>query len=369
MRALLALVLGALLCAACAPEPSTGDPQFVAHALQFDAPAMAASGENTALVWAGFDAIDVHQDARLLAGDTLRNPVILPLPPEHPFDQRLIAGADGTLHLLWLDGARYGTGNRLYSALLGPDLTVERGPVEVSDAPTYRYSASTDGHGGVWATWSAGSLAEPTLTISRIDVLGRPLPPTGLNRHGEFPALAASTGGAQLLFWRSEGQLWRMKLVNGVPVDTAAVSASVGLRTGDQLDNLWAAPCGSLICVGWNVTRADGRFESWLSSGRADADQWPPPRRLEGLIWLTPDAAARPGNSPLFATAQNADGLVMVTLMDGVVEHVELAVPDVELSGTPGLLRTADEWLLAWAQPGPNAAQLYVARRPLNLPP
>ncbi|HYO88398.1 MAG TPA: hypothetical protein VER79_07100 [Candidatus Limnocylindrales bacterium] len=366
MRVVPALLLGALLCASCTPAGQANDPQLIAHALQLDAPALASSGAHTAFAWAGFDEADVHQSARLLAAGGLQNPVILPLPPTHPFDQQLIAGADGALHLLWLDKAADGHGNRLYSALLGPDLSVQRGPVEVSSDATYRYAALTDGQGGVWAAWSSGNPAEPVLTLGRIDVLGRPLPPASLQRRGEFPALAANRGGAQSLFWRSEGQLWRLSLADGLPLGTAVLSAAVGLWPGDQLDGLWAAPCGSRMCVGWNLTRADGLAESWLSSGGADADQWAPPQRLAGLSWLTPNRETQASDAALTGVAQSQHGLALVTLAGGAVDHVELAAPDVDVMGAPALARAGDAWLLAWAQPGPDSARLVFVHHALN---
>lgn len=360
MRLFAALLL---LCAACAPDPALSDSLFIATAVQMDAPALASAGAGIAFVWAGFDEVDVHQDARLLNGDALTETVMLPLPPTHPFERHLIAGADGALHLLWLDAAQDGEGNRLYSALLGPDLRVQRGPVEVSNAPTYRYSAASDGQGGVWAVWSAGAAAEPALTLGRMDVLGRPLPPIALHRRGNFPALTARADGTLWLFWRSEGQLWRMALADNLQGDPDALSASVGLWPGDTLERLWAAPCATLVCVGWNITRADGQAESWLSAGRAAAEQWDPPKRLGGLAWLTPEAEARAGGSSLGAAAQTDDGLALVMLADGVAETMELAVPDVQLRGSPALLRAGGAWLFAWADCGSTSARLYVTRR------
>lgn len=364
MRAAAALALGVLLCAACAPPPTTPETLFIAHALQTGAPAVATSGAGVAFAWAGFDAVNVHQDARLLRSGTLSEAVVLPLPPAHPFDQRLIAGADGRLHLFWLDAAQDGQGNRLYSAILGPDLGVQRGPIALSNEPTYRYSAIADGQGGALAVWSAGAAAEPTLTAGRVDLLGRPLPPELLTVRGQFPALTSSGASGVHLFWLAEGQLWRMALGDSPGGAAVAVSASVGLWPGDALDSLWAAPCGEMLCAGWNITRADGSAESWLSAGRAAADQWPPPRRIEGLAWLTPGTASAAGEAGLTAAAQTPEGLSLVRILNGTAGNPELAVRGVEIRGALALLQTPGGWLLSWADSGPQAAQLYAVQMP-----
>jgi hypothetical protein len=358
--------LCALVCAGCAPPSPSAEPLLIAHALQLDAPATAATRDGIAFVWSGFDAVDVHQDARLLSGDRLSEPVVLPLPPSYPFEQTLIAGTDGALHLFWLDAARDGGGHRLYAALLAPDLSVQRGPVEVSDAPTYRYSVMSDGAGGAWAVWSGGAAGEPALTLRRVDVLGRPLAPRPLGVRGDFPALAAADNGAVLLFWRAEGQLWRMPLVEGAGGVATAVSAGVGLWPGDRLARLWAAQCGDVLCVGWTVVRAGDSADSWLSAGRSNADFWPPPQQLDGLSWLTPERQPALDAEALTAIAQTADGLALVRLRDGRADIGPLFVEGTALQGSPGLIRTAQEWLITWAEAGPEFARLLLARQPVS---
>lgn len=358
MRAAAALALSALLFAACAPV-STPETLFIANALQLAAPAMASGGMGAAFVWTGFDALNIHQDARLLSGSALSGVAALPLPPTRPFDQRLIAGVDGMLHLFWLDAAQDGEGNRLYSAYLGSDLGVQRGPIALSDEPTYRYSVISDGQGGVLTAWSAGVPAAPALVAGRVDWSGRPLPPAKLAVRGNFPALTSSGVGDTRLFWLGEGQLWQMALDGDLRGAAMAVSAAVGLWPGDALESLWASSCGELLCAGWNITRADGRAESWLSADHADASQWPPPRRLEGLAWLTPGAGLRTNESVLTAAAQTPEGLALVHVTNGAVESTELAVSNVQLRGAPALLQTSDRWLLSWADAGPQFAALH----------
>jgi hypothetical protein len=360
LAAVCAVALAA--CATTAPPGEVPAAIPLARALQLHAPALAASHESAAFVWTGFDAQDVHLDARRLDGGALNTPVILPLPPTHPLDVRLVPGIDGALHLFWRDAAESGAGNRLYSALLRPDLTVERGPIEVSTASTFNFTALADDVGGAWVVWSEGPPAEPRLTLSRVSARGLPAPPAPLPFSGQYPALAAWTDGP-LLVWEQAGQLWRARPASTGLTDVTAVSATVGRRAGDSLDSLWAARCGALLCVGWNVVRQDGTVESWLASGDAGATVWDAPRPLDGLSWLTPEAQAAAG--PLRAAAQTEEGLSVLILADGHVSEQTLVAPGVRVQGAPGLLEIESGGLLAWAEPGADYAQLYVQTAPL----
>ena len=364
---LLAALCAGLLAACAAPSaPQANSAVLLAPALQTDAPALAASDGGAAFVWTGFDAQDVHLDARRWAGGTLTTPVILPLPPVHPLDLRLIAGENGALHLFWRDAAEDGDGNRLTSALLRLDLTVERGPVTVSGAATYGAAALADEMGGAWLVWSEGHPAEPRLMLSRVSARGLPAPPTAAGMQGKYPALAAWPDGPPVLVWEQAGQLWRARVTDAGLTEMAALTATVGRLPGDRLDMMWASRCGALLCVGWNVVRSNGSAESWLASGSVDAPFWAAPQRLEGLRWLTPQTQPSPDHPALRAAAQTADGLVILTVQDGQARAPSLIVPGVTLAGSPGLVETESGGLLAWADAGPDYANLFI--EPVTLP-
>ena len=371
---LLWLVSCALL-AAC--NPTTGSrpsawsaPQLIAPALQWNAPAAAASRDQVAFVWTGFDGQDVHQDARVLQGDSLKSPVILPLPPTHPLDQQLRAGAGGAFHLFWLDAAAAGEGNRLYSAFLRPDLAVERGPVELSAAPTYQFAVIADGSGGTLAVWSEGHAAEPELWAAGLDATGLPRQAQKIAANSQHPALTGTPDGAIAVFRESEGRLWIARWADDGALEWTALTATVGRQAGDRLDALWAAPCLPSLCVGWNLVRQNGAAESWLASGTASVESWNAPRPLEGLTWLTPSSGTGT-DGPLYAAAQSGAGLALVTIHDGHVGDVETAIAGVALDGSPALIGFQDRWVLAWAEPETDYANLRMSQRTMgaSLPP
>src|SRR5690606_36568070 len=149
------LLLIAVLFAGCPstpppPQSAWGGVITIAQAEQMSAPALWEDGQRLTAAWIGADEGGVHHDARVVdAGGALTPGTILPLPPARPHRQTLLPAADGLLHLMWIDANPAGE-NRLYSALLTPDLRVERGPVELSSAPTYAYAALPAADGGLW---------------------------------------------------------------------------------------------------------------------------------------------------------------------------------------------------------------------------
>jgi len=359
-RLLLAFTCALLAACTSANDPPVTNwsaPQLIAPALQWNAPAIAVNRGQTAFVWTGFDNANVHQDARLSDETALQAPLILPLPPTHPLDQRLIPGADGTFHLFWLDvAADGGEGNRLFSALLSPELRVERGPVELSTAPTYSFDITTTDAGGALAIWTQDNPAEPDLWTAELDAAGLPRQPMQISTNSPAAALAHREDGGVQVFRKSEGQLWAARWQDDGALNWRALTATVGRRSGDRLDALWAASCGNQLCVGWNVTRRDGSVESWLASGPADGAGWNAPRRLDGLHWLTPATGTLPADGVLHAAAQADEGLALVRIVDGAITGQETAVEGVQLSGAPALAQTDAGWTLAWAETGADYA-------------
>ena len=367
-RLLLFCCIGLLAACSSAAEPPSAwsAPQLIAPALQWNAPAAAASHGQIAFVWTGFDGEHVHQDTRLFADETLQPPLVLPLPPTHPLDQRLVPGADGAFHLFWLDAAAAGgEGNRLYSALLTPGLQVARGPVELSTGPTYSFAVIGRETGGALAVWNQGNAAEPELWTVELGPTGLPRQPRQVAANSHYPALARRLDGAIQVFRESEGRLWSALWAEDGGLEWTPLTATAGRLPGDRLEALWAAPCGQHLCVGWNITRQDGRAESWLAYGAADAHSWDAPHKLEGLAWLTPETGTGNESGDLYAAAQTDAGLALVTLRDGVVAPQETAAANAELAGSPVLARLGGSLVLSWAETGPDYAQLWFSQRTL----
>src|SRR5690606_17154450 len=108
----------------------------------------------------------------------------------------------------WQDANSNGE-QRLYAALLTPELTDERGPTAISDQLTLRYAAVAQPNGQILTVWSGGLPAEPTLYLQRIDERGLPRAPVLLAHDADWPALAQANDGRLYTFWRqsSNGRL------------------------------------------------------------------------------------------------------------------------------------------------------------------
>lgn len=380
--ALLAL-FACVLCIACTQQPSNAQPAvtvtaaptpdpstLLAQAQQADAPALAFSGANLIATWIGTDERGVHQDARLITPDEMSATVTLPLPPTHPYAQRLVPGANGSTHLLWLDADTTGQ-TALYSALLARDLTVVRGPIGVSEGLATAYSVVQDGAGGVWTAWSGGMSAEMALYARRSDSDGRPLETQLIAARGEHPALARTSNGEIWLFWLANGGLMRQKLASqndaGEPGEAQMLTGTISLAAGDQLVNTRAAPDGdgTSAYFFWNMARANGVNETWWTWGRLDANAWRQPTRLTSEAgapfgWAEP--AAEP-NGLAAAAVESADGLGIMLISGGEVVGHKLIAAGALLIGMPALAADASgDFALGWAAPGDTTADLRLLR-------
>ncbi|MCC6801424.1 MAG: hypothetical protein IT319_00965 [Anaerolineae bacterium] len=372
------LVLRLLLClfiwgAGCTAQPDDGVPTrttnpivTLAQAQQVDAPALAASENGLIAAWVGSDTRGVHQDARRVTAGSLGDAVTLPLPPTHPYAQQLYPGS-GSVHLLWIDADETNQ-TRLFSALLTPSLSVERGPVAVSDALALDYAAASDGSGGLWTAWSGGLLGELALSVRRIDDAGRPLIDTTIiAAPAEHPALLRTESGEIWLFWLGNGQLMRQRLDPTADTPQALTSA-VSLGSGDQLIDVRAGLDRSAAYIFWNITRADGTSETWMTAGALNASAWRQPRRLQidtgqpgasfGLRWLVPLAVT---GDTLTTAAESDAGLNIVQFSAGTIVGYRTVVPGARLIGLPSLAADATgARYLAWAAPGETSAALQL---------
>lgn len=356
MRPLLAAAL--LWLAACSPAPPA--PLLLAEAEQSAAPALAAAGGTLATAWVGADARGVHHDARILTQDELAPPVTLPLPPRTPFDQTLLPAAGGGWQMLWRDQDEDGA-PRLFTARLSPALAVERGPLLIADATAGRYAAITDGQ-AAWAAWVSGPPIAPSISLSRIDAVGRPQPPLTLAAPGDHPALAA-TGDALYAFWLADGALVRMRLADGVPLDQAAITGDVPRAPLDALTTLLAGTDGRLGAVFWNIARATGALEVWWSFGPLDAPSWPAPVPFvsaggEAVRFAAPLPTAR---SPL-PLAYWAGGDVLLALLNDGERTSETALSErVLLLAPPALACDAARLWVGWSAAQPDSPALLQA--------
>ncbi len=407
------ILLALLLAAACLPAPlpatwtpvptavplrsAWGEVFTIADAQQMDAPALQAVEGGLAATWIGADASGVHQDARTIGEFGPSAVVVLPLPPVRPRTQRLLSAGTRGLHLLWLDALfdpppdTLGQ-TRLLLAFVDQRLTVQRGPLDVSEQVALNYDVVSNADGSLWVAWSGGLLAEPTLSIRYIDNLGRPQPAILLQRDADYPALARAADGTLHVFWRraSDGHFFMAQVQDGVLLNTREISGALLLAAADRLVSVRAALDRTHGYVFVTLRRASGSVETWLIGGALASEVWNLPRRM-GIL---PTETALPGTQsgryvaswgdrwlgwavPLTApqtvpqeyvmlAAQVGDSLALVYLRGAAVTGYEPVVEDVRLIGFPSAVAMDGGGLaLAWAQPtADGSARLYLTQRP-----
>lgn len=383
------VILLGFLAAACRPEAPSSAPLSrwgpvitLAQAEQSSAPALWPEQARTTVFWIGADETSIFQYSQSVTAAGLTGAHPLALVPTFPHTQRIFPASSGYYHLLWIDAdhANRQGGPRLWTALLTPDLRAERGAIQVSNQRTSHYAAAPAGDGGLWVVWSGEPLAEPGLYIQFIDSAGRPRASHQLAYVADWPVLLRAGGGLNLFWQRPEdNQVYRAYLDGETLRNAVAITTMPPLQRGDRLATFSAGADATHAYLFWNITRADGRAEVWMSSSPLEANVWRAPVRLginlpaestiqtgfnggpalttgpdeRWLRWLTPlpdQSAALP------AAAQVENTLVVVYFQGGEA----VAVQDVVnlshgLIGPPGLYADRDRHLyLAWSEPQPG---------------
>lgn len=381
MKVVLPLIAAALILSGCASSetvppaiipPDTGT--VIGSADVLEAPAVAFAGGRWLTFWIGSDESGVHHDGRALeitgaAGE----PVILPLPPRHPFAQTAFASA-GAVHLLWLDADDASPdANRLFTALISADLTVERGPTALSGAPTQHYAAIERGDGGLWAVWSAGiegSMAARGVYLAPVDAFGRPRPAQLIADNATFPALVRAPDGVLWLIWleQASGAFWRARIDetgDGSTGPAEYLSSGLFMARGDRIDSIFAsADQAGVLYVVINVTRQDQSAESWVMHSRGDL--WTAPVRLQSPsgMALRQVRPASGTEEPLLAGVTE-DGIITFGLERARVVEQQIAVPGAAPLRPPQIILAGDQQMITWSMPNAEgAASLHALLTP-----
>jgi hypothetical protein len=290
----------------------------------------------------------------------------------------MLPAPDNHLHLLWLDQTNVRETD-LYSAVITPAFVVERGPIKITDEPTLRYAAVSNADGSMWVVSSGGMTSQSGLYGRYIDIEGRSRLQENyqLVIDGDWPTLVKTNDGKIYLFWiqPSDGHIMRATLIEGVVENAHAITETIILNPGDRLMDFNAGLDRTHGYLFWNVTRADGKTETWFASGVLNAEIWQQPERLGISITSAPfetgfnsgaAQAASAGDAWLSWTAAMSgefDNLAAASLLpsgqlgilyfqDGAVAGVQEIVAVTPLIGVPALSTDRDRFLyLTWSEP------------------
>ncbi|MBI1278635.1 MAG: hypothetical protein GC179_10960 [Anaerolineaceae bacterium] len=385
-----------LLLAACQPVTPTPAPLpqsawgsviTVAQAEQTDAPALYVDEKGITTAWVGADEQGVFQALRTLNTEGMSDVVRLPL-PVRPYAQQFAPASNHRLHLFWLDSNVNGE-TRLFTALLKPNLDRDRELTILTQQVTRRYTLLPTVDGGVWAIASGGLSSEPNLYAHFVDDDGRWRLSDNylIAENADWPAVLQRPDGLFNLYWlrSTDGAVMQSGFIEGQAIDPHPLTDGVILNPGDRLDSFSAAQDSSQTYLFWNVSRADGRHETWLAADTFDQSAWPPPTRLrisvpnnvstnapavhffesgfnsgvaytasegrDNVSWVKPA-------SGLFSTlpvAAQVDNQIAIVFLRGghIVGYRPMDTgTKINLIGTPNLVVDRDLYLyLAWSQP------------------
>jgi hypothetical protein len=173
----------------------------------------------------------------------------------------------------------------------------------------------------------------------------------------------------------SAGQVFRATFTDGALDKVQPVSSGVSLAGGDRFTGLSAASDHTHNYLFWNLTRANGQFETWFSTNAIGEAAWSPFQRL-GIEWTTKDFVdtgfnggwafpARAGErwlswavpvtgqlDTLPVAALQGTNLALVYFRTGELIGYQNITAVSNLIGPPALLTDRDLHLyLAWAEP------------------
>lgn len=382
-------------CAACQSTRPTETPPVqtsawgpvitLAEAPQTRAPVIFPTSDRIAAAWVGTDETGVYQYMRtIFAADALTSSERLPLPPVHPHSQTLAQAAGNHLHLMWLDAAydQPDAGTWLWTAIITPDLLLERGPSRAAEPPVFHYTSLSNGDHSLWLVWSGGLRSEPTLYARMIDAIGRFRLPNELTTGGDFPALVQTNDHHSILFWLSttDRHVYQGDFQGGSLANIRPITESVQLYSGDYLAIFRAGLDSTHVYLFWVIERGSGEVETWYATAPLDTGVWNPPVRLgitlmgsgqtettfnggaalmaaSGENWLRWSAPISGQFDRLALAAQIGSGLGIVYLQSGSIVGYQnvVSLEQIGLLDAPTLQTDVNRHLyLSWSQPMPD---------------
>ncbi|MBA3873754.1 MAG: hypothetical protein H0X30_31865 [Anaerolineae bacterium] len=367
------------------PTSAWGPVITLAQTEQSDAPALNVDEKGITAAWVSSAEEGVFQALRTVSSEGMSDPVQMPL-PVRPYAQQFAPAGNDRLHLFWLDSNVNGE-TRLFTSLLNSSLERDRDWTLLTEESTRRYTLLPTDDGGVWAISSGSLSSEPAIFAHFVDGDGRWRLSDNyqLSDNADWPAVLQRPDGLINLYWlrNTDGAVMEASFIDGQIVNPQPLVDGVLLNPGDRLDSFTAARDTTQFYLFWNVSRADGRHETWLTSAAPDATRWPPPTRLkinipdnlgdnapantifdsgfnagkvftasdgrDNVSWVKPAA----GVFPVMPVAAQVDNQVAVIFLQAghIVGYRPLNI-ETTLVGLPNLQVDRDLYLyLSWAQP------------------
>ncbi len=286
------LTIVCLCLTACAGEPDEASPRqsawgtvfAVGQAAQRNAPILQITNFSVFAAWTEADDGNVLHMARQIDGTKSGVPQSLPIPTAYPFMHTWVAQPDGGAHLFWLDAVFDNPqgDTLLWLARVNRDLEMPRNHVRLSQIRADAYDTLSVTEERTLVVFSGGARGEPSLYMLTVDTIGRPSFPEWLTSDVRFPRLTVSASGQPLVYWlrASNGQVMRAQLNDTTLTAITSLTDGLPLEQGDRIESFDVASDNTHTYLLWNISRADGTPEAWLSSRFFDSNRWTAPAQL-----------------------------------------------------------------------------------------
>lgn len=355
----------------CEPQSAWGDLFSLGTAGLSSSPALAVLPDRLAVAYSLSDNDGAHQVIRWLMNGSLNDPLTLTLPPIQPRGQLVFPAEQNRVFLLWIDLDEATSLPALFFALIEPTGEIARGPLRLSTEyeRVYDFHAALTADNALWVTWSGAIRREANVSLRRIDGDGRPATtPIALATDARHPVLIPNTDGTlTLLYEDGRGEsLIRARIAQGVLLESTRITGQISRTPGTVTNSVFAAADETHEYIFWNLTRDDGRRETWFSVGSRESTSYAAPILFEPPYqWVRPLPNAR---GDVRAAVMDGDTIGVVTLRAGAFGGFEPVVTCASVIDPPALYRdSGGRLILAWSQPNQSApADLWMTIQPEN---
>ncbi|MCC7449766.1 MAG: hypothetical protein IT324_20265 [Anaerolineae bacterium] len=227
-----------------------------------DQPVLQLIGTTPLVAWPGDPVVT---QLRLIDASRSNDPIVLPL-GSTPRRVSLYPAGRSNLQILWLDETLPGE-SRLFSAILGVNRAVERGPNLISNRPTLDYSATLMPSGDLVVFWMEAN--NGPLYAQFIDTSGRPRPPLRLADSGRYPTAAYDQRGALHVAWvePTTPRLWAIHysaFADGLPAPVQGnVIGLITLDKGDALESFALGLDSTHVYCLWGTVNLNNLDRTW----------------------------------------------------------------------------------------------------------
>lgn len=351
----------------CPVESVWGEVITLANAGLASPPALAFHPQLTTLAYVTSDANGARQVMRRWIDNRLTDPLTLTLPPTQPRAQLTFPAGENRVFLLWIDLDEASQLPALFSALITPTTEIARGPLRLSaeNERVYDYAAVLNPDGTLWVAWTGAATNEANVSLRQIDADGRPGQSITLATNAIHPALITNRDGTLTVFYEQGAGVIRARTADGVLLESARITGQVSRTPGTLIHSLYAGVSdGNIEYLFWNLTRDDGRRETWFSTGASDALNWTPPALFEPpYTWVRPLIADTSGDLSLAVT--EGDQIKQAVMRGGAFVNATPITRCTPVIDPPALYTNGQGLVLAWSQPRPAApAALQVTLSP-----